>query len=196
MVKLSPSTLLFIMSMLSPSFAFMNVCRSTAISIKSLMARHANHSRLRNFHSSKIITIINSCNDDIGRGERNSVTGTIYTVGDESTTSHPTVQLYTKEGCTLCDKAKDVLQLLREEQPHSLEAIDITDPDKTEYFDKYKWDIPVLHINGLYWTKHRLTADEARKSLEDARSGIFEAQRGEPNAAAMEKKMADRKAKS
>ena len=126
--------------------------------------------------------------------QRTSVTGIIYQ--EEMKSVHPTVQLYTKDGCTLCDKAKDVLQVIRDEQPHSLESIDITDPDKTEYYDKYKWDIPVLHINGLYWTKHRLTSDEALEALSEARDGHFVAQKGQPNAAAMDKKMAERKANS
>jgi thiol-disulfide isomerase/thioredoxin len=139
----------------------------------------------------------NDDNDDNNENEqRRSVTGTIYKVDSDDCTHHPTVQLYTKEGCTLCDKTKDVLQLLRNEQPHSLEAIDITDPDKKDIFDKYKWDIPVLHINGLYWTKHRLAADEATKALEDARDGNFEVQRGEPDAGAMERKMEERKQNS
>lgn len=153
----------------------------------------------KKFHNNNIVSSRNlhSHSDDPNYTvDRKSVTGIIYEAADQTSGSKPTVQLYTKEGCTLCDKAKDVLKALRDEHPHSLEAIDITDADKTEYFDKYKWDIPVLHINGLYWTKHRLTAEEAIESLEDARLGVFEVQRGEPNAAAMEKKMAERKANS
>jgi len=33
--------------------------------------------------------------------------------------------------------------------------VDIIDADKTEWWDKYKYDIPVLHIDGQYWAKHR-----------------------------------------
>jgi hypothetical protein len=35
----------------------------------------------------------------------------------------PAVQLFTKEGCTLCDKVKEVLVSVAAEQPHSLEAV-------------------------------------------------------------------------
>jgi len=124
------------------------------------------------------------------------VTGILYDIADGDsvpTGSFPNVQLYTKEGCTLCDKVSDVLRTLREEQPHSLSAIDITDPDKTEMFDKYKWDIPVLHMDGKYWTKHRLDVDEAKDALIQARTGDFVEQDGEPNAAEMEKRMEERK---
>ena len=180
-----------LMTLLTPSFSFIVQFRN------SISKPYVN--RLQNipnkFYSSTSSRLRNTQNEN---NEHNSVTGMIYEVENniESSGSNPTVQLYTKEGCTLCDKAKDVLGLLREEHPHSLEAIDITDPDKTDIFDKYKWDIPVLHLNGIYWTKHRLTVDEARSALEEARAGTFEAQRGEPNAAAMEKKMAERQAKS
>jgi Glutaredoxin-like domain (DUF836). len=123
----------------------------------------------------------------------NSITGPVYSVESDSKEDYPIVQLYTKEGCTLCDKVSDVLKSVREEYPHSLEAIDITDLDKTEFYDKYKWDIPVLHINGKYWTKHKLDVKEAVDALTRATNGEFEEQRGEPNAAAMEKRMAERK---
>ena len=123
----------------------------------------------------------------------NSVTGNIYNVVNGERDDYPIVQLYTKEGCTLCDKVSDVLKSLREDHPHSLEAVDITDDDKTDVFDKYKWDIPVLHISGKYWTKHKLDAQEAKDALSSATNGEFEEQSGEPDAAAMERKMAERK---
>ena len=45
--------------------------------------------------------IVDSGNDD----NRQSVTGPIY---DDSTNGSPQIKLFTKEGCTLCDKVKDV----------------------------------------------------------------------------------------
>lgn len=175
-----------VMSLLTPSMSFICKSRNNVgtkwVTLMSTQFR-------RNLKGTSKLYV--NCDDQ----ERTSVTGMVYEAGDNSHSDvYPAVQLYTKEGCTLCDKAKDVLVLLREEQPHSLEAIDITDPDKTEFFDKYKWDIPVLHINGLYWTKHKLTAEEAEGALKEARDGNFVAQRGEPDAAAMEKKTAARKA--
>lgn len=124
---------------------------------------------------------------------RRSVTGAIYDVeGDRS--QFPIVTLFTKEGCTLCDKVTDVLRNIRDDYPHSLEAIDITDDDKTDIYDMYKWDIPVLKINDIYWTKHRLEEKEAIHAIVTATKGEFVEQKGEPNAAAMEKRMSERKA--
>ena len=38
------------------------------------------------------------------------------------------MRLFTKEGCTLCDKVKDVLLSAAETEPHSLEAVRRTPP--------------------------------------------------------------------
>ncbi|KAG7348860.1 glutaredoxin [Nitzschia inconspicua] len=113
-----------------------------------------------------------------------SVTGPVYTDNDPES---PTVTLYTKEGCTLCDKAKDVLFALKDQHPHSLQQVDITDREHREWWDRYKYDIPVLHINDMYWTKHRLTTDDVTKALMQAKDGMFQPQSGQPNAAAMER---------
>lgn len=110
-----------------------------------------------------------------------SVTGSVY-----DSSEGPKVTLFTKEGCTLCDKVKDVLQELREEVPHSLQQLDITDERHQDWFAKYKYDIPVLHVNEMYWLKHRTNREEARSGLLEARDGTFEARKGEPNAASME----------
>ena len=66
-------------------------------------------------------------------GDNVSVTGPIYV-----STEGPEIKLFTKEGCTLCDKVKEVLEAIKEDNPHSLYAVDITDDDKKEWFDKYK----------------------------------------------------------
>ena len=145
-----------------------------------------------------------------------SVTGSVYNANSNSN-SKVVVTLYTKEGCTLCDKVKDVLQEVRQESEndsesgsgseqfaHSLRQIDITDDDQQDSFDRYKYDIPVLHIGyttgddgddndndgddvSVYWTKHRLTQEEAKTAIVEAMGGSFEPREGRPNAAAMER---------
>lgn len=42
-----------------------------------------------------------------GKHSARSVSGEIYATSEEGA---PVVKLFTKEGCTLCDKAKDVLR--------------------------------------------------------------------------------------
>jgi hypothetical protein len=112
---------------------------------------------------------------------RFSVSGPVYD-GDG-----PTVELFTKAGCTLCDDATAVLDALREDAPHSLVAVDITDADKTALWDRYKYDIPVLTIDGVFWTKHRVDAADARNALQAAAAGTFVERPGAPDAGRLER---------
>jgi len=98
------------------------------------------------------------------------------------------VTLFTKHQCTLCDKVKEVLAEVREEAPHGLDQVDITDPGNEKWWDKYKYDIPVLHVQGRYWAKHRLSPEEALSAIADASEGTFEERNGEPDASRLEGK--------
>ena len=125
--------------------------------------------------------------DKKSRNSSISVTRPIYIMEAVGVVVVPNVTLFTKGGCTLCDKVKDVLESIRTDHPHSLYAIDITDNDKTHWFDKYKYDIPVLHMNGIYWAKHRLTIDDATAGLMEASNGQFTPRGGEPDASRLER---------
>jgi thiol-disulfide isomerase/thioredoxin len=118
---------------------------------------------------------------------RTSVTGTVYESDDANA---PVITLFTKEGCTLCDKVKDVLYLLRTELPHTLTAVDITDDDK--WFSKYKYDIPILHVGNQFWIKHRLNEEVARLGLQEAMEGSFVERDGDPDAGEMERRQVER----
>ena len=119
-----------------------------------------------------------------GRGDAaGSVSGVIYSGPEDA----PTVKLYTKAGCTLCDVAKEVLQKASEERPHTLEAVDITDEANSVWWGKYKYDIPVLHVDGKYWAKHRISLEDSLDVLSEAKEGAFEERRGEPDAERLER---------
>lgn len=121
--------------------------------------------------------------------ERGSVTGEIYS---SENPKDPTVQLFTKEGCTLCDKVTEVLLSVRETHPHTLKAVDITDDDMGDWFSKYKYDIPVLHMNGVYWVKHQLLQADARQAFQSIEEGTFTSPAGEPDAGVMERRQRER----
>ena len=80
--------------------------------------------------------------------------------------SPATLTMYTKEGCSLCDDVVDVLTAIRfpsspsspRQRPimFNFKTVDITDRGNEELYDAYKYDIPVVHINGKYWFKHRI----------------------------------------
>ncbi len=68
--------------------------------------------------------------------------------------AEPLVTLFTKEDCPLCDEAKGVLDAARSQVEFRLELVDI-ERDR-EFYEAYKWEIPVVHVNGRMAFKHRL----------------------------------------
>lgn len=92
----------------------------------------------------------------------------------------PTVRLFTGPNCSLCDELKALLA--RSTQPHILELTDISDKAQRDWYRRYKWDIPVLHIDGLYFAKHRLERAELDSALAEAAAGAFAERAGEPDA--------------
>ena len=58
----------------------------------------------------------------------------------------PTLTLYTKPDCTLCDEARTALARVRERSPFRLEVVDITtDPQLAQ---RYGERIPVVLVDG------------------------------------------------
>lgn len=172
------------------SFSIQHAAQMIEISSnkKTIQKRSVHLPKRNSFH-------LSSTADDVTNN--NSVTGPIYEMDNNNNNNNnndgkpiPKIQLFTKEGCTLCDKVKDTLSTIKTDYPHSLYAIDITDKDKLTWYNKYKYDIPVLHMNNVYWTKHRLTPEEAIEAIEEVRNsedGVsFTMRTGEPDAGRLE----------
>ena len=78
------------------------------------------------------------------------------------------VEIYSKPDCCLCDDAKRVLEDVRARIPFDLVEVDIrTDPAR---FERYRYDIPVICIDGRRAFKHRLTARQLEDRL--SREGL------------------------
>ncbi len=73
------------------------------------------------------------------------------------------IEIYSKENCQLCDEVKKIIKNVNEKIEFEIKEIDITKDD--ELFEKYKYDIPVVHINGVIAFKHRITENELIKKL-------------------------------
>lgn len=69
----------------------------------------------------------------------------------------PILTLYTKTPCPLCDELVDELTPFMDRL--NLEKVDITTPENQKFFKQYRYDIPVLHINGEFLCMHRLDAE-------------------------------------
>ncbi|XP_045897787.1 glutaredoxin-like protein C5orf63 homolog isoform X1 [Micropterus dolomieu] len=83
-----------------------------------------------------------------------------------SADSLPTLTLFTKDPCPLCDEAKDVLDPFRHR--FVLQQVDISLPENRHWADRYRWDIPVFHLNGQFVMKHRVDVVLLDKLLQDA----------------------------
>ena len=70
------------------------------------------------------------------------------------------VVLYTKPGCHLCDVMKAQMSAARCDELYTLEEVDIEkDPELSA---RYRYEIPVLCINGVEAFRHRLSAEDFR----------------------------------
>lgn len=73
------------------------------------------------------------------------------------------VIIYSKPGCCLCDEAKETIMNAGCSEEFQLQEINIE--DDPALFQQYKYEIPVVFINGVKAFKYRLTASEFRRKL-------------------------------
>ncbi len=74
-----------------------------------------------------------------------------------------TITIYSKKNCHLCDIAKVTLLKIREEYPFSLIEVDI-EKDKA-IFEKYKYLIPVIEIDGEKTFTYKVNEAELKTIL-------------------------------
>ncbi|XP_009877708.1 PREDICTED: glutaredoxin-like protein C5orf63 homolog [Apaloderma vittatum] len=75
----------------------------------------------------------------------------------------PVLTLFTKKPCPLCDEAKEVLEPYK--RRFILQEVDISLPENSEWYDKYKYDIPVFHLNGKFLMKHQVDMQKFEDQL-------------------------------
>ncbi|KAM9842455.1 glutaredoxin-like protein C5orf63 homolog [Aulostomus maculatus] len=78
----------------------------------------------------------------------------------------PVLTLFTKDACPLCNEAKDALEPFKHR--FILQQVNIERPENRVWYDRYKWDIPVFHLNGHFVVKHRVDLDLLDKLLQEA----------------------------
>ncbi len=74
------------------------------------------------------------------------------------------VVLYSKEGCCLCDRARQDLLRLGDEFPFQLEEVDIT--GDAALYQRYKNAIPVIVINDHSTLALRIDEARLRRAFE------------------------------
>jgi glutaredoxin len=75
----------------------------------------------------------------------------------------PTVIIYSRPGCHLCDEAKQTIAAAGCPDEYTLYEINIeSDPDLLR---RYQYDIPVITINGIETFKHRLSVEDFKSAI-------------------------------
>ncbi|HKO95781.1 MAG TPA: glutaredoxin family protein [Pyrinomonadaceae bacterium] len=77
------------------------------------------------------------------------------------------VIIYSRPGCHLCEEAKRAIQNAGCQDEYTLEEINI-ESDR-ELLRLYRYDIPVIMMNGVEAFRHRVTEEEFRKQLSETR---------------------------
>jgi glutaredoxin len=73
------------------------------------------------------------------------------------------VIIYSRPGCHLCEEAKRAIQAAECSEEYTLEEINIeSDP---ELLRLYRYEIPVITIDGVEAFRHRLTPDQFRQRI-------------------------------
>ena len=73
------------------------------------------------------------------------------------------VTLYTKPGCHLCEAVEQAIGEVRRRRPFELEVRDILDDEGD--FQKYRYEVPVVLVNGREVARHRMTPQELEAAL-------------------------------
>lgn len=81
----------------------------------------------------------------------------------------PVILLYAKAGCHLCDDARAHLEDLAADYHLTFDEVDIRrDP---AIFERYRYRIPVITVNGVERLEGRIEADDIRVLLRDLHRG-------------------------
>jgi glutaredoxin len=75
----------------------------------------------------------------------------------------PHVIFYTKPGCHLCEEARLEIQAAGIEDEYTFEEVNIE--HDAEAYERYKFEIPVITVDGHKAFKYRLTAEDFRRRL-------------------------------
>ncbi|XP_007528043.1 glutaredoxin-like protein C5orf63 homolog [Erinaceus europaeus] len=81
-----------------------------------------------------------------------------------SNTALPVLTLFTKDPCPLCDEAKEALEPYKNR--FILQEVDITLPENSTWYERYKFDIPVFHLNGQFLMMHHVNISKLEKQLQ------------------------------
>lgn len=80
----------------------------------------------------------------------------------------PTVEIFSRPGCHLCDEAKALLRELQAGHSFRLREVDIS--ERADLLERYGEEIPVVFINGRKLFKYRVDPEQFARGLRRAQS--------------------------
>jgi glutaredoxin len=88
-------------------------------------------------------------------------------MGGETMPEHTSAQVtfYVKAGCHLCDEARDILDEIAAETEYELTEIDIR--RDMALFERYRYRIPVILINGVEVAEGRIEYADLMQAFPD-----------------------------
>jgi len=75
----------------------------------------------------------------------------------------PTLTVYTKPNCPLCDKVME--QIERAGRRASFDLVEVNILDNSEDYERFKHAIPVITLDGVEIFRYRLTCEELLRKL-------------------------------
>ncbi|GAB4072878.1 hypothetical protein GCM10028778_05650 [Barrientosiimonas marina] len=75
----------------------------------------------------------------------------------------PTITIYLKDNCPLCDEALSILNLLRSDYSFEVEKWDIETND--DWLERYQLQIPVVIINGAAFNGSQISYEALERAL-------------------------------
>jgi len=82
-----------------------------------------------------------------------------------ATPSGPTLTLFTKQQCCLCDGVKFIIDKVKNKRTFNFEEVDISLPENAKWHELYQYDIPVLHMNGKEIFRYRVSEKQLLEVL-------------------------------
>ncbi|MDA1192780.1 MAG: glutaredoxin family protein [Candidatus Poribacteria bacterium] len=84
-------------------------------------------------------------------------------------TDRLTLHFYTRADCPLCEKASQAMRAVFAQLPDvPVEVIERDIDTNADWHDAYKWDIPVLELEGERLFTYRVHAPRLERDLRDA----------------------------
>ncbi|KAJ2509878.1 hypothetical protein GGI11_000794 [Coemansia sp. RSA 2049] len=77
--------------------------------------------------------------------------------------------MFTHNQCQLCVHAKEALEKVRQQVPFDVKEVDIRSPGNEAWFDEYKHDVPVIHVNNEFLLWHRVDVADTVAKLQKIR---------------------------